>query len=181
MDDGSDMEENASALAEEYKIRFAFCIGSLIYLSQTRTDIIFAVNKLAKFVRKPGRKHFDALEHLPRYLWDNNHYGIRLFSYFSRLPLWIHLQDNNLPTDQLLVTMCNSSWNDDVDTRRSTGCFMIFYMGGIVDHSSNMPDPIGMSSAEAEYNQVLLILDSSSAITIGNLFKDMKHTRHIMR
>jgi hypothetical protein len=44
-----------------------------------------------------------------------------------------------------------------------------------------MPDLIGMSSAEAEYNQVLLILDSSSAITIGNLFKDMKHTRHIMR
>jgi hypothetical protein len=50
--------------------------------------------------------------------------------------------------------MSDLSWNDDVDTGRSTGCFLIFYMGGIVDHSSNMPDPIAMScSAEAEYNQ----------------------------
>ncbi len=161
-------------------------------------------------MRRPGRKHFDALVHLLRYLRDNNHYGIRFFSDFSRSPIWTHLWNNNLPTDQLLITMCDSSWNDDVDTGRSTGCFMIFYTGGIIDHSSNMPDPIAMSSAEVEYNQACvatmallhismilnnfelkdqdaerkdlpLILDSNSAIAIGNSFKDTKHTRHIMR
>jgi len=26
-------------------------------------------------------------------------------------------------------------------------------MGGVVDHSSNLPDPVAMSSAEAEYNE----------------------------
>jgi len=83
-------------------------------------------------------------------------------------------------------------------------------MGGLVDHSSNMPDPVALSSAEVEYNQacvatmalmniamvmnslelldedyerknIPLILDSNSAIAIGTSFKDTKHTRHIMR
>jgi hypothetical protein len=51
------------------------------------------------------------------------------------------LKIHNLPTDQRLIVMSDSSWNDDVVTGRSTGCFFIFYMGGIIDHSSNMPDP----------------------------------------
>jgi hypothetical protein len=125
-------------------------------------------------------------------------------------PLYQHLQSNQLPTDQLLVVMSESSWNDDVDTRRSTGCFLKFYMGGVIDHSSNMPGPVALSSAKGEYNQacvatmalmhiamvinnfelleedhmrtgIPLILDSSSAIAIGNSFKDTRHTRHIMR
>ena len=33
---------------------------------------------------------------------------------------------------------------------------MIFYMGGVVEHSSNMPDPVAFSTAEAEYNEACL-------------------------
>ncbi len=40
-----------------------------------------------------------------------------------------------------------------VDTGRSSGCFMIIYMEGVVEHSSNMPDPVALSSAEAVYNE----------------------------
>jgi hypothetical protein len=52
--------------------------------------------------------------------------------------------------------MSDSSWNDDADSIRSTGCFLIYYMGGIVDHSSNLPDPVAISLAEAEYNQACI-------------------------
>ena len=86
---------------------------------------------------------------------------------------------------------------------------MIWYRGGIVDHSSNLPDPVALSSAEAEYNEACLVfmvtnhlrmilcelqntvekdmkptimyLDSKSAIAMGTSCKDTKHTRHIMR
>ncbi len=34
---------------------------------------------------------------------------------------------------------------------------MIIYMGGVVEHSSNMPDPVALSSAEAEYNEACLV------------------------
>ncbi len=33
---------------------------------------------------------------------------------------------------------------------------MIFYMGGVVEHSIYMPDPVALSSAEAEYNEACL-------------------------
>ncbi len=33
---------------------------------------------------------------------------------------------------------------------------MIIYMGGVVEHSSNMPDPVALLSAEAEYNEACL-------------------------
>ncbi len=33
---------------------------------------------------------------------------------------------------------------------------MIFYMGGVVEHSSTMPDPVTLSSAEPEYNEACL-------------------------
>ncbi len=35
-------------------------------------------------------------------------------------------------------------------------------MGGIVDHSSNMPDPIALSLAEAEYNEGCVAFMASS-------------------
>jgi hypothetical protein len=88
---------------------------------------------------------------------------------------------------------------------------MIFYIGGVVEHSSNMPDPVALSSAEAEYNEACLacmatahlnfledlelpfaddkkskkpiqiFIDNRSAIDMGASFKDTQRTRHMMR
>jgi len=81
-DDCSDNEETSQRLQIEYNIDFASCIGSLIYLGMTRTDIIYSVNKLAKFTRQPGKAHFNALLQLLRYLMDNTYLGIRFYSNF---------------------------------------------------------------------------------------------------
>jgi hypothetical protein len=76
-------------------------------------------------------------------------------------------------------------------------------MGGIVDYSSNHPDPIALSLAEAEYNKgcshlrmllgelegimeeqmdaTNIYFGSKSAMAMGNSFKDTKHMRHILR
>jgi hypothetical protein len=82
-------------------------------------------------------------------------------------------------------------------------------MGGIIDHSFNMPDPVALSLAEAEYNEgcialmaashlrmllckltnitdeamppISIYFDSRSAIAMGASFWDTKHTRHIMQ
>jgi hypothetical protein len=80
-------------------------------------------------MRKPGKVHYNALVHLLQYLRDNNNYGVRFFSDYSTLPLCRHLQVNNsrhlqinnMLTDQQLTVMSDSSWNEDVDTGRSTG------------------------------------------------------------
>ncbi len=124
-------------------------------------------------------------------------------------PITRMLIDEKIEQNHPFFTFSESSWNDDVDNGRSTGCFLIVYMGGIVDHSSNLPDPVALSSAEAEYNEGCIAFiatshlrmllcemegineanmkatnvyfDSKSAIAMGNSYRDTKHTRHIMR
>jgi hypothetical protein len=59
------IDEDASKILErKYNIDYASCIGSLIYLTMTRCDITFAVNKLAKFSKRPGKVHFEAMLHV---------------------------------------------------------------------------------------------------------------------
>jgi hypothetical protein len=66
------------------------------------------------------------------------------------------LSSNGISLDNSLCTFTDLSWNDDIDKSRSSGCFMIFYMRGVVEHNCNMPDPVALSSAEAEYNEAWL-------------------------
>jgi hypothetical protein len=53
----------------------------------TRTDIIYAVNKLAKITKCPGKTHFEALIHVLCYLRDNSTVGIRFYSNLSEAPI----------------------------------------------------------------------------------------------
>jgi hypothetical protein len=121
------------------------------------------------------------------------------------------LKINNITPSRNLFTFSDSSWDDDFDTSRSTGGYLIFYQGGVVDHSSNMPGPVAMSSAEAEYNEACLacmatgnlhmtlnhiegikegseqdlpvdiFMDNKSAVDMSVSFKDTKNARHIRR
>ncbi len=171
-DDNSTTEEETKILSMEYNIDFASCVGSLIYLALTRTDIIYAVNKLAKFTRNPGKKHFEALIHLLRYLRDNPNLGVAFYSDEKRSHIYQSLMKNNIVPRGPLFAFSDSSWNDDIDTGRSTGCYLIIYMGGVVDHSSNLPDPVALSSAEAEYNKACLC--GRSVTHLKMLLNDME-------
>jgi hypothetical protein len=151
-DDCSTSDAECMELSMAFNVDFPSCIGSLIYLSMTRPDITFAVNKLARYTRRPGKMHFEALIHLLRYLRDNSLYGIRFYSTIESAPIYQMLLAQKIEERHLMFGFTDSSWNDDQDSGRSTGCFIITYMGGIVDHSSSMPDPVALSSAEAEYN-----------------------------
>jgi hypothetical protein len=131
VDDCSIDEETARTLEQEYNIDFASCIGSLIYLGMTQCNIIYEVNKLAKYTRRPGRNHFEALLHMLRYLHVNPLVGIRFYSNCSRAPLIETLWSQEIREDQVFFGFSDSSWNNDVDTGRNTGCFMITYMGGV--------------------------------------------------
>ena len=50
-----------------------------------------------------------------------------------------------------MITFSDSSWNDCIDTGRSTGGHITFIQGGAIDYGSHLPVPVAMSSGEAEY------------------------------
>jgi hypothetical protein len=94
----------------------------------------------------------EASFHLLRYLRDNIYLGLKFYSYINMSPITRLLSSNGISLDNPLIRFSDSSWNDDIDTGRSTGCFMIICMGDAVKHRCNISDPEASSSAEAEYN-----------------------------
>jgi hypothetical protein len=57
---------------------FRRVIGGLQYLSLTRPDISFAVNKLSQFMHKPSTTHWTAAKRLLRYLKHTIYHGIHI-------------------------------------------------------------------------------------------------------
>jgi hypothetical protein len=51
-------------------------IASLMYLTNTRLDICFAVNTLSQFLVEPRRVHLVAAKHVMRYLKGTIDYGL---------------------------------------------------------------------------------------------------------
>ena len=52
-------------------------IGSLMYLTNTRLDICFAVNTLSQFLTNPRHVHLIAAKHILRYLRGTIDYGLK--------------------------------------------------------------------------------------------------------
>ena len=143
---------------KEVKLRFGnlhyrSVIGTLLYVScWARPDIVFAVNKLAKFSNNPGVTHYRAMLHLIGYTKHTAYMQLKFFSNYKESPIFKTLLDNSIKIDEeTIVTFTDSSWNDCVDTGRSTGGNCTIVQGGPVDHSSHLPIPVAMSSGEAEY------------------------------
>lgn len=92
--------------ATEYRC----AIGALQYLSFTRPDICFAVNKLAQFMHCPTTKHWQAVKRLLRYLKNTITYGLHI----------------KLSTSLSLTAFSDADWAGNHDDRMSTSAYIIF-------------------------------------------------------
>ncbi len=150
-DQANDMLE-VQRLEDEYGFKHASVIGMFIFSMNAFTSLHFAIRKLAKLMIRPGRNHCAATAHLLRHLRCNTRTGgVTHYADISQAPVTKLLASIGAPTDFPIVMFADSAWQDCPDTSRSTGCYLIFCQGGIVDSASFVPDPIALSSAEAEY------------------------------
>ena len=67
-------------------------------------------------------------------------------------PLSDLLRKDNIKTDNQLMILSDSSWQDFPDIGRSIGSYIIFYQGGPIDHGTHVPGPVAQASAESEYS-----------------------------
>ena len=132
---------------------------------QWRQDISYAVNKLAKYANNPGTTHFGTLLHLIGFLKDNSNKGLKFYNDVTKPELYKVLQENNIEIKQdMNVVFTDSSWNDCVDTGRSTGGYVAMSQAGPVDYGSHLPVPVVMSSVEAEYIAAAVVCMRASHI-----------------
>ena len=89
---------------------FRQVIGALQYLSFTRPDIAFAVNKLAQFMHRPTTGHWSLAKRLLRYLRGTLGLGLVL------------RRDSSM----VLHAFSDADWAGNLDDRSSTSAYVVF-------------------------------------------------------
>jgi len=110
-------------------------IGRLLYLTHSRPEIAYAVNKLSQFLDAPTTEHMLAELHVLKFLINNPGQGL-FFSSSSSLTL---------------KGFFDSDWGACQDTRRSTTGFYFFLGKSLISWKSKKQSVVSRSSSEAEY------------------------------
>ena len=88
------------------------------------------MHKLAKFLANPGKRHFEVLVNLLRYIRDNKTLGLKYYTDMNDVPVTDLLRQASIKTENHLMAFSDSSWQGCTDTGRSTGAYIIFYHVG---------------------------------------------------
>jgi hypothetical protein len=131
-------------------------IGALQYLSLTRPNISFAVNKLSQLMHCPSTIHWTATKQLLRYLKNTIFHGISI-------------QKNVNPP---LTCYSDADWAGNLDNRSSTSAYLIMLGSNLLFWSSRKQRAIARSSTEAEYRA--LATAASESMWILSLFTEIK-------
>ena len=115
-------------------------------------DLSFAVHELAKFSENHVKVNFEGLIHLLRYIRDNKTLGLKYYADLNDAPVTDLLKQASIKTKNHLMAFSDYSWKYCPDTGRSTGAYIIFYQGGLIDFDTHVLGPVAQSSAESEYN-----------------------------
>ncbi|GKD72553.1 retrovirus-related pol polyprotein from transposon TNT 1-94 [Tanacetum coccineum] len=115
--------------------RFRSMVGSLMYLTTSRPDLVFAVCMCARYQASPTKKHLEALKRVFWYLKGTINWG-----------LW-YPKD----TSMALTAYADADHTGCQDTRRSTSGSAQFLRDKLVSWSSKKQKSTTISTTEAEY------------------------------
>ena len=110
-------------------------IGSLLYLTASRPDILFSVCICARFQSDPRESHLTAVKRIFKYLKGTTNLGL-----FYRKS-----------SDYSLVGYCDADFAGDRVERKSTSGSCQFLGENLISWSSKRQSTIALSTAEVEY------------------------------
>ncbi|GFY84304.1 hypothetical protein Acr_03g0010780 [Actinidia rufa] len=113
-------------------------VGGLQYLSLTRPDISFSVNKVCQFLHAPKATRWSVVKRILRYLKATINHGL-LFQPQSTLTLQAY---------------SDADWGGCPDDRRSMGGYCIYLGKHLLSWSSKKQKIVARSSTEAEYKPI---------------------------
>jgi hypothetical protein len=130
-------------------------VGALQYLTLTRPNLSFVVNKVCQFLFKPTDAHWEAVKRILRFVKGTATMGLLL----------------KKSSSTLLSIFTDVDWAGCVDDRRSTGGFAVFFRPNLISWSARKQPTVSRSSTEAEYKA--LANGIAEAIWIQSLLKEL--------
>jgi hypothetical protein len=117
--------------------QFRSIVGALQYLTLTRPDLCFAVNKVCRFLHAHTTVHWAAVKRILRYLQGT-------------LKLSLRFQKSSM----LVSAFSDADQAGCPDDRRSTGGFAVFLGSNLISWSARKQPTVSRSSTEEEYKSL---------------------------
>jgi hypothetical protein len=131
-------------------------IKSLRYLTCTRSDIIYVVGVVSRYMESPRTSHWKAVKRILRYVR-------------SIVDLELHYSKTN---SSKLAGYSNGDWCGDIDNKKNTLGFAFYVGDTIFTWLSKKQEIITLSTYETEY--VVASLCVNYTIWLTNLLYDLK-------
>jgi histone deacetylase 1/2 len=122
-------------LGYEDSTRYRSIVGGLQYLTLTRPDIAFSVNKICQYLHAPTTVHWTAAKRILRYIQHTSSVGLVF----------------NKTSSMIVSAFSDADWAGCLDDRRSTGGFAIFLGSNLISWCAKKQPTVSRSSTEAEY------------------------------
>ena len=136
---------------------FKQLVGSLMYLTATRPDMMFVTCLVSRYMAKPTNLHLQTIKRALRYLKGTVSYGI----YYRK--------DGN---GELRV-YTDSDYAGDVEDRKSTSGYVFLLNFGAVSWCSKKQPIVTLSTTEAEF--VAAAMCTCQAIWIKRILKELRY------
>ena len=120
-------------------------IGSLLYVTSSRPDVMQAVGLVARFQENPKEAHVLAIKRIFRYLNGTIEFG-----------LW-YLKGNELT----LVVYTDVDWVESIDDRKSTSGVTLYLGDCLVSWSSKKQPSVSLSTSKNILQQQHVVHKSS--------------------
>jgi histone deacetylase 1/2 len=151
--------DTGTALSTDDAFGYRSVVGGLQYLTLTRPDISFVVNKVCQYLSQPTDAHWEAVKRILRYVKGTLQVGLQI----RRSP------------SSIISIFTDADWAGCVDDRRSTSGFAVFVGSNIISWSSKKQPTVSRSSTEAEYKA--LANGAAEALWVDSLLRELGVTQ----